>query len=116
MQGCADTAAFRLAYLRGDLGMCGLPARHSGRSTGTAARGWGGTAVSTTVDQAGGRGLAERLGITPGMVVQELGYDDDVDTELRDAIVERCGNELVDEEADDVVDFVLLSWLEDDGD
>jgi hypothetical protein len=72
--------------------------------------------VSTTVDQAGGRGLAERLGIMPGMVVQELGYDDDVDTELRDAIVERCGNELVDEDADDVVDVVLLWWREDDGD
>ena len=72
--------------------------------------------MSTTVDQAGGRGLAERLGIMPGMVVQELGYDDDVDTELRDAIVERCGNELVDEDADDVVDVVLLWWREDDGD
>ena len=72
--------------------------------------------MSTTVDQAGGRGLAERLGITPGMVVQELGYDDDVDMELREAIVERCGNELVDEDADDVVDVVLLWWREDDGD
>ena len=72
--------------------------------------------MSTTVDQAGGRGLAERLGITPGMVVQEIGYDDDVDTELREAIVERCGNELVDEDADDVVDVVLLWWREDDGD
>jgi hypothetical protein len=72
--------------------------------------------VSTTVDQAGGRGLAERLGIAPGMVVQELGYDDDVDTELRDAIVERCGSDLVDEDADDVVDVVLLWWREDDGD
>ncbi len=50
------------------------------------------------------------------MVVQELGYDDDVDDELRDAIVERCGNELVDEDADDVVDVVLLWWREDDGD
>ena len=72
--------------------------------------------MSATVDQAGGRGLAERLGIEPGMVVQELGYDDDADDELRDAIVERCGNELVDEDADDVVDVVLLWWREDDGD
>jgi hypothetical protein len=72
--------------------------------------------VSATVDQAGGRGLAERLGIEPGMVVQEIGYDDDVDQELRDAIVDRSGNELVDEDADDVVDVVLLWWREDDGD
>jgi hypothetical protein len=72
--------------------------------------------VSATVDQAGGRGLAERLGIQPGMVVQELGHDDDVDEELRAAIVERCGSELVDENADDVVEIVLLWWRDGDGD
>ena len=72
--------------------------------------------MSTTVDQAGGRGLAERLGIEPGMVVQELGYDEDVDHELRDAIVARTGGEMVDEDADDVVDVVLLWWRDDDGD
>lgn len=72
--------------------------------------------MSTTVDQAGGRGLAERLGITPGMVVQEVGYDDDVDQELRDAIIERSGNELLDQDADDVVDVVLLWFRDDDGD
>jgi hypothetical protein len=72
--------------------------------------------VSATVDQAGGRGLAERLGIQPGMVVQELGYDEDVDEQLRAAIVERCGSELTDEDADDVVDVVLLWWRDGDGD
>lgn len=72
--------------------------------------------MSATVDQAGGRGLAERLGIEPGMVVQELGYDDDVDDELRDAIVDRSGNDLVDEDAEEVVDIVLLWWRDDDGD
>lgn len=72
--------------------------------------------MSTTVDQAGGRGLAERLGIEPGMVVQELGYDDDVDQELRDAIVARAGSEMVDEDADDVVEVVLLWWRDGDGD
>ena len=72
--------------------------------------------MSATVDQAGGRGLAERLGIEPGMVVQEVGYDDDVDQELRDAIEQRAGNELVDEDSDEVVDVVLLWWREDDGD
>jgi hypothetical protein len=72
--------------------------------------------VGATVDQAGGRGLAERLGIEPGMVVQEIGYDEDTDEELRDAIEERAGNELVDEDSDEVVDVVLLWWREDDGD
>jgi hypothetical protein len=72
--------------------------------------------VGATVDQAGGRGLAERLGIEPGMVVQEVGYDDDVDEELRAAIEDRAGNDLVDEDSDEVVDVVLLWWREDDGD
>ena len=72
--------------------------------------------MSTTVDQAGGRGLAERLGIEPGMVVQERGWDEDTDDELREAIADRSGSEMVDEDADDVVDVVLLWWREDDGD
>ena len=72
--------------------------------------------VSATVGQAGGRGLAERLGIQPGMVVQEFGYDEDADEQLRAAIVERCGSELADEDADEVVDVVLLWWRDGDGD
>jgi hypothetical protein len=50
------------------------------------------------------------------MVVQELGHDDDVDEELRAAIVQRCGSDLVDENADDVVEIVLLWWRDGDGD
>jgi hypothetical protein len=62
------------------------------------------------------RSLAERLGIQPGMVVMEIGYDEDADDELRDAIAERSGSELVGPDSDDVVDVVLLWWREDDGD
>ena len=72
--------------------------------------------MSTTVDQAGGRGLAERLGIEPGMVVQERGWDEDTDEELRDAVAQRAGSDMVDEDADDVVDVVLLWWRDEDGD
>src|SRR3569623_3340873 len=50
------------------------------------------------------------------MVVQERGSDEDTDDELRDAIADRAGSEMVDEDADDVVDVVLLWWREDDGD
>ena len=71
--------------------------------------------MSATADQEGG-GLADRLGIQPGMVVQELGVDDDVDDDLRDAIVDRCGSDLVDEDSDEVVDVVLLWWRDGDGD
>jgi hypothetical protein len=73
--------------------------------------------VSATAGQAEGmRGLAERLGIQPGMVVMEIGYDEDVDSELRDAVEDRSGSELVGPDSDDVVDVVLLWWREDDGD
>lgn len=60
--------------------------------------------------------IAGKLGVEPGMVVQELGYDEDVDEAVRDAVEERAGDELLDEDADDVVDLVLLWWREGDGD
>ncbi len=66
-----------------------------------------------SVDSAG---MAARLGIKPGMVVQELGWDEDADEDLRDAIVEVCGSDMVDEDTDEVVDAVLIWYREDDGD
>ncbi len=60
--------------------------------------------------------IAARLGVEPGMVVQELGWDTDVDEAVRDAVEERCGDELLDEDADEVVDLVLMWWREGDGD
>jgi hypothetical protein len=73
--------------------------------------------VSATAGQAadGVRSLADRFGIEPGMVVMEMGYDDDVDSDLRDALTDRCG-ELVDEDTDEVVDAVLLWFRDGDGD
>jgi Protein of unknown function (DUF3052) len=65
-------------------------------------------------DQA--RERASRLGLQPGLTVQELGYDDDVDDTLRAAIEDLVGGELLDEDYDDVVDVVLMWWREDDGD
>jgi hypothetical protein len=73
--------------------------------------------VSATAGQAQTeRSLAERLGFKPGQVVQELGWDEDVDEELRASIETVTGNELLDEDYEDVVDVVLLWWREDDGD
>jgi hypothetical protein len=73
--------------------------------------------VSATAGQAQDqRHLAERLGIKPGQVVQEIGYDDDCDDELRDAIASADGVEVVGEDYDDVVDVVLLWWRDGDGD
>jgi predicted nucleic acid-binding protein len=71
--------------------------------------------VSATADHAE-TNLAVRLGFQPDQVVQEIGYDDDVDQELREAIEEATGTELVDEDYDDVADAVVLWFREDDGD
>ncbi|WP_432082738.1 DUF3052 domain-containing protein [Streptomyces sp. WAC 04229] len=60
--------------------------------------------------------LAARLGFRPDQVVQEIGYDDDADQELRGSIEKITGRELVDEEYDDHVD-ALVQWFRDgDGD
>ena len=60
--------------------------------------------------------IVDRLGIEHGMVVQELGYDDDVDQDLREEIENRLDDEMVDENSDDVVDVVLLWYRDGDGD
>ena len=66
----------------------------------------------------GGRApdIAGKLGVEQGQVVQEIGWDEDVDEAVRDAVEERCGDELLDEDADEVIDLVLLWWREGDGD
>lgn len=75
-----------------------------------------GAGVSSQADQTGERSAADRLGIEPGMVVLEVGYDEDCDEELRESLVDRTGGEFVDENSDEVVDVALLWWREDDGD
>jgi hypothetical protein len=79
-------------------------------------------AVSTTPgDEAGGAGgavpgIAERMGIVAGMVVQEVGWDSAVDEEFRNAVEELLGDDLIDEDADEIVDAVILWYREGDGD
>ncbi|MFE4689079.1 DUF3052 domain-containing protein [Streptomyces sp. NPDC056749] len=73
--------------------------------------------MSATADHAEERtNTAVRLGFEPGQVVQEIGYDDDVEQELREGIEATIGQELVDEDYDDVADVVLLWFRDEDGD
>lgn len=60
--------------------------------------------------------VAGKLGFKDEDLVQELGYDDDVDFELREDIEELIGSEMFDEDDHDVVDAVILWWRADDGD
>ncbi|MEU2119681.1 DUF3052 domain-containing protein [Streptomyces sp. NPDC016459] len=57
-----------------------------------------------------------RLGFSNGMVVQELGEDDDVDDSLRKSVEETIGRSLVRYDHEGPVDVALLWFREGDGD
>ncbi|MFF7456862.1 DUF3052 domain-containing protein [Kitasatospora sp. NPDC008115] len=60
--------------------------------------------------------IATKLGIQPGTVAMEIGHDDDVDSELREAVEKATGADLLSDESGEVVDVVLAWFREDDGD
>lgn len=66
-------------------------------------------------DAGGDKADIVQLGLNQGLVVQELGWDEDVDEDLRDAIMDVIDSDLV-EESDNAVDVVLQWWRLDDGD
>ncbi|MFZ2512717.1 MAG: DUF3052 domain-containing protein [Gordonia sp. (in: high G+C Gram-positive bacteria)] len=67
--------------------------------------------VGTTEDSNVGK-----LGFAKGMAIQELGWDEDTDDDLRVAIEDVIDAEMLDEETVEVVDAVLMWWRDDDGD
>lgn len=69
-----------------------------------------------TADRSGDGAAATKLALTSGQTVQELGWDEDCDQALRDAVEAVVGSGLVDVDYEDVVDVVLLWFREDDGD
>lgn len=69
--------------------------------------------VSATADDAADRGFVGRLGLQPGQVVQELGWDEEVDDDVRAAVEDAVDADLLDEDADDVADVVLVWWRDD---
>ena len=60
--------------------------------------------------------IATRLGLASGMVVQELGWDNDTDDDVRVAVEDAIDADMVDGDYGNVVDAVLLWWRDDDGD
>src|SRR5689334_11667827 len=60
--------------------------------------------------------VADRLGLKAGLVVQELGWDEDVDDSVRVAIEDAIDSDMVDGDYGDVVDAVVLWWRDGDGD
>ena len=61
-------------------------------------------------------GAGQKLGLTKGMVVQELGWDEDADDELRQAIEDAIDADMVDGDYGNVVESVVFWWRDDDGD
>lgn len=59
---------------------------------------------------------AARLGLKPGLVVQEMGWDSDTDDDLRISIEDGIDADMVDGDYGNVVDAVLLWWRAEDGD
>jgi len=58
----------------------------------------------------------EKMGFKDGDLIQELGYDDDVDEGLRAALEDVTGSELLAEDDQEVVDGILLWWRDGEGD
>lgn len=59
---------------------------------------------------------ASRLGIKQGQIALELGWDEDCDNAISEAIEEVLGDDFLEEESDELCDVVLLWWRESDGD
>ena len=68
--------------------------------------------MSATEDE---RTTLGKLGLRPGLAVQEIGWDDDVDDDVRIMVEDAIDGELI-EEAVEAVDLVLLWWRDGDGD
>jgi hypothetical protein len=68
-----------------------------------------------TVSVTAGASPLAKLGFVEGQVIQEFGYDDDVDDDLRIAIEELVGGELEDEDFNDGADGVI-AWYRDGDD
>ncbi|MGL4743239.1 MAG: DUF3052 domain-containing protein [Dermatophilaceae bacterium] len=63
-----------------------------------------------------GAAAVERLGFAREQVIQEFGYDSDIDDDFRFAVEDACGAEIEDDDYTGAADAVLLWWRDDDGD
>lgn len=72
--------------------------------------------MTTSAEPDTGSGVPARLGFAPGQLVQEFGYDGDVDDEFRFAIEGLTTTDLEDEDYGGVADGTLLWWRAGDGD
>lgn len=58
----------------------------------------------------------ERMGITTGELILEVGFDQDCDAALREQVIAKSGQALFESDSNEVVDAVILWWRDGDGD
>ncbi|WP_293818846.1 DUF3052 domain-containing protein [uncultured Corynebacterium sp.] len=63
-----------------------------------------------------GHGWADLLNIESDSLIQEIGWDEDCDNSISEALEDAIGDALLDIDTDEVVDVVLLWWRDEDGD
>lgn len=62
------------------------------------------------------RDWADVMNVVRGQAVQEIGWDEDCDSRISEALEDAIGEPLSTEEDNDIVDVVLLWWRKGDGD
>lgn len=72
--------------------------------------------MSSSADATASRTTASVLGFKAGQTVLELGYDDDVDLDLRDEMEDALDADLEGPDFQEIVDAVVLWWRDGDGD
>lgn len=85
-------------------------------TAGEAAESRGTSGAAETSKTPDGSVWLDRVGLAPAHLVQEFGWDEDCDDDLRLAVEDRTGSALEDEDSSGVVDVVLQWWRGDDGD
>ncbi|WP_345506874.1 DUF3052 domain-containing protein [Terrabacter aeriphilus] len=68
------------------------------------------------MSETAGAASFSKLGFAKGQVIQEFGYDDDVDDDLRFGLEDVIGTELEDEDFNDGADGVLIWYRDGDED
>ena len=68
------------------------------------------------MSETAGAASFSKLGFAKGQVIQEFGYDDDVDDDLRFEVEDVIGTELEDEEFNDGADGVIVWYRDGDED
>lgn len=63
-----------------------------------------------------GHDWAALLNIESDSLIQEIGWDEDCDDSISEALEDAIGDALLDIDTDEVVDVVLLWWRDEDGD